>query len=153
MSMLVLSQRTYDYIVDCGSYEGNLEQEVDEVRKSYGRLIFSTGDSDEEEIRTVYAILNYIVENKIDVYRGIAFGYSSSKNYQDIIKGFNDRFVMVLIRHIERYLTKVGIDMGLDDKKVFNVSVQNGQAIIISLLQFFLMAACSGRNSPYSSTY
>ena len=111
----------YDYIVDCGSYEGNLEQEVDEVRKSYGRLIFSTGDSDEEEIRTVYAILNYIVENKIDVYRGIAFGYSSSKNYQDIIKGFNDRFVMVLIRHIERYLTKVGIDMGLDDKKVISL--------------------------------
>ena len=37
---------------------------------------------------------------------------------------------MVLIRHIERYLTKVGIDMGLDDKITYNVTVQNGQAII-----------------------
>ena len=37
---------------------------------------------------------------------------------------------MVLIRHIERYLTKVGIDMGLDEKVVYNVTVQNGQAII-----------------------
>ena len=37
---------------------------------------------------------------------------------------------MILIGHIERYLTKVGIDMGLDEKIVYNVSVENGQAII-----------------------
>ena len=37
---------------------------------------------------------------------------------------------MVLIRHVERYLTKVGIDMGLDEKIVYNVTVENGQAII-----------------------
>ena len=48
------------------------------------------------------------------------------------IKGFNERFVMVLIRHVERYLTKVGIDMGLDDKITYNVTVHNGQAIIAS---------------------
>ena len=61
---------------------------------------------------------------------GVAMGYSHSKGYQDKIKGFNDRFVMVLIRHIERYLTKVGIDMGLDEKIIYNVTVENGQAII-----------------------
>lgn len=37
---------------------------------------------------------------------------------------------MVLIRHVERYLTKVGIDMGLDEKITYNVTVENGQAII-----------------------
>lgn len=37
---------------------------------------------------------------------------------------------MVLIRHVERYLTKIGIDMGIDEKNVYNVTVQNGQAII-----------------------
>ena len=57
-------------------------------------------------------------------------GYSSSSSYQDKIKGFNERFVMVLIRHVERYLTKIGIDMGLDDKVIYNVTVQSGQAII-----------------------
>ena len=61
---------------------------------------------------------------------GIGMGYSSSTKFQDTIKAFNERFVMVLIRHIERYLTKVGIDMGLDDKITYNVTVQNGQAII-----------------------
>ena len=120
----------YDYIADCGPYEGDLAQEVKEVQGSYGQLIFSLGDTDEEEIRTVFSVLNYIVENKIEVCFGVAFGYSPLTKYQDKVKGFNDRFVMVLIRHIESYLTKVGIDMGLDDKKVFNVSVQNGQAII-----------------------
>ena len=57
-------------------------------------------------------------------------GYSSSTKFQDKIKGFNERFIMVLIGHIERYLTKVGIDMGLDDKVVYNVTVHKGQAII-----------------------
>ena len=37
---------------------------------------------------------------------------------------------MVLIRHVERYLTKIGIDMGIDEKNIYNVTVQNDQAII-----------------------
>ena len=34
----------------------------------------------------------------------------------DLDDGVNERFVMVLIRHVESYLTKVGIDMGIDEK-------------------------------------
>ena len=119
-----------DYISDCGQCDWNLEEEVEEVQSSYGRMIFSTGDNEEEEIRNVYAVLQYIVDKSIVVYYGIGMGYSSSNKFQDKIKGFNERFVMVLIRHIERYLTKVGIDMGLDDKITYNVTVQSGQAII-----------------------
>lgn len=63
-------------------------------------------------------------------------GYSSSDKIQDKIKGFNNRFVMVLLRHIERYLTKVGIDMGLDDKIVYNVTVKMDS---LSLLLIMLM--------------
>lgn len=119
-----------DYISDCGQCDWNLEDEVNEVQSSYGELIFSTGDTEEEEVRNVYAVLQYIVDKSIEVHYGIGTGYSSSRNFQDRIKGFNERFVMVLIRHIERYLTKVGIDMGLDDKITYNVTVQSGQAII-----------------------
>ena len=85
---------------------------------------------DEEEVRNVYAVLRFLVETNNSVYRGVAMGYSSSSKWQDKIKGFNERFVMVLIRHVERYLTKIGIDMGIDEKNVYNVTVQNGQAII-----------------------
>ena len=120
----------YDYIVGCGTCDQDLDQDIKEVSTSYGRFIFSVGDSDEEEVRNVYAILHYIVEKKIEIHYGIAMGYSTSNKYQDKVKGFNDRFVMILIRHIERYLTKVGIDMGLDDKVIYNVTVHDGQAII-----------------------
>lgn len=119
-----------DYISGCGSCDWNLEEEVQEVQKSYGRLIFSIGDTDEEEVRNVYAVLRYLVDEDNAIYHGVALGYSSSSKYQDKIKGFNERFVMVLIRHVERYLTKIGIDMGIDEKNIYNVTVQNGQAII-----------------------
>lgn len=89
--------------------------------------------SDEaDEVRNIYAVLRYLAETKNSVYGGVSMGYSNSNKYQDKIKGFNDRFVMILIGHIERYLTKLGIDMGVDEKIVYNVSVQNGQAIIAS---------------------
>ena len=119
-----------DYICGCGSCDWNLEEEIKKVQGSYGRLIFSLGETDEEEVRNVYAVLRFLVETNNSVYRGVAMGYSSSSKWQDKIKGFNERFVMVLIRHVERYLTKIGIDMGIDEKNVYNVTVQNGQAII-----------------------
>lgn len=119
-----------DFIRDCGECDWDLADEVKDVQSSYGRTIFGTGDTEEEEIRNVYAVLHYLADTNNSIYRGIALGYSHSDGYQDKIKGFNDRFVMVLIRHIERYLTKVGIDMGVDEKIVYNVTVEKGQAII-----------------------
>lgn len=122
----------YDYIIGCGECTQNLDEEFKEVCESYGRAIFSTGKTDEEEVCNVYAILKYATEKDIPIHLSIAQGYSSSTKFADIIKGFNNRFVMILIRHIESYLTKVGIDMGLDEKIVYNVTVRDGQAIIAS---------------------
>lgn len=118
-----------DYIHGCGVCDWNLEKEVQKVQESY-RKIFSLGETDEEEVRNVYAVLRYLVETNNSIYRSVAMGYSLSSNLQDKIKGFNERFVMVLIRHVESYLTKVGIDMGVDEQNVFNVTVNKGQAII-----------------------
>ena len=120
----------YDYIQDCGAYEGDLEQEFKEVGSSYGRMIFSLGDEPFEEVRNVFAILEYIADHEIEVSYGIALGYSSSNKYQDKIKGFNDRVVMVLIRHLENYLTDIGIQMGLDDRTNYTITVNNGQVNI-----------------------
>ena len=119
-----------DYINGYGRCALNLETEVQKVKSSYGRCVFSVGDTVEEEVPSVYTVLRYLVDNNISVRSTIFLGYSSSKQYQDKIKGFNERFVMVLIRHVEGYLTKVGIDMGIDEKNTYNVTVQNGQAII-----------------------
>ena len=120
-----------DYIKSCGDCDMNVEEDIKEVQHSYGREIFAPGDTEEEEVRNIYAVLRYIANENIDVYNAIAIGYArSTSKFQERVKAFNDRFVMILIGHIERYLTKVGIDMGLDEKIVYNVSVENGQAII-----------------------
>ena len=85
-----------DYIADCGQCEWDLEDEVKQVQSSYGRMIFSTGNTDEEEVRNVYAVLQYIVEKSIEVQYGIGMGYSSSNKYQDKITfcgGFDNQGV------------------------------------------------------------
>ena len=120
----------YGYIESCGECEQDLEAEFKEVVGSYGRAIFSLGSLDEEEVSNVFSILCYIVDNNIEVHHGVAMGYSSSRSYQDKVKGFNDRVVMVLIRHIERYLTKIGIDMGVDERITYSIKVENGQVNI-----------------------
>lgn len=119
-----------DYVNDCGESDQDIAKEVNEVASTYGEFIFTLGDSESEEIRNVFGILSYIVENKIPVHFGIGMAYSHSDSYQDMIKAFNARVVMVLIRHIERYLTKIGIDMGLDEKKEYIITVTNGQVNI-----------------------
>ena len=118
----------YDYIVDCGVCNQDMETEFKTVRT--GRAIFTLGDTVEEEVRTVFAILKYIVENNENVHYGIGMSYSYSKQFQERIKDFNARVVMVLIRHIEAYLTKIGIDMGVDNQIVYNITVKNGQVNI-----------------------
>lgn len=120
----------YAYIKDCGICEQNLDMEFQEVGSSYGEAIFSLGQLDEEEVRNVFAILCYISEKNLEIHYGVAMGYSASRKYQDKIEGFNDRVVMVLIRHIERYLTKIGIDMGLDEKVTYSIAIESGQVNI-----------------------
>ena len=118
----------YDYITDCGDCEQDIAQAYREVES--GDAIFALGDTDEEEVRNVYAILKHAVDADIDLSYRIGMAYSSSRSYQEILKSFNERVTMVLIRHIETYLTKVGIDMGVDDKVVYNISVKDGQVNI-----------------------
>ncbi|MGX8797651.1 hypothetical protein ACR6HW_16565 [Fusibacter sp. JL298sf-3] len=71
---------------------------------------------------------NYLTEEVVEL--AMAMGYSSSRSFQDKVKGFNDRVVMVLIRHIERYLTKIGIEMGIDEKVTYSIAIENGQVNI-----------------------
>ena len=112
-----------DYIISCGECTQNMEEEFKAVRSM--QAIFDLGDTDEEEIRNVYAILKYAVENNISIPYGVALSYSHSRKFQDSLKEFNDRVTMVLIRHIENYVTKIGIDMGLDDKVVYNITLNS----------------------------
>ena len=120
----------HSYIVSCGECTQDLDDEFEQVSGSYGRAIFSIGSSENEEVSDVYAILSYIVEHNLEIYYSIALGYSHEKTYQSKIEGFNKRVVSGLIGNIERYLTKIGIDMGMDEKVIYSISVENGQVNI-----------------------
>lgn len=118
------------YIADCVVHNFDVKAEVNEVAQSYGKYIFSTGGTDKEEVSNIYQILKYIAENKIEIHVGISWGYSSSNKYQDKVKEFNHRFVLILIQHIETFLTKVGIDMGMDETSKYLITVEKGQVNI-----------------------
>lgn len=116
----------YEYVISFGTVDYDVSEAVDAVANAYGSKIFALGDTEGDEVRNVYAILTNIADNKRLVHYGVGKGYTSSNQFQDRIRGFNDRVVMVLIRHVENYLVQLGIDMGLDDKVVYNVNVVNG---------------------------
>ena len=91
----------YEFVLSKGQCTQDIEKAVKEVCSSYGRMIFDIGSTDEEEIVNIYAIANYIAKNQIPIRNGYAWGYCHSNNYQDMAKGFNDRFIMILIQHID----------------------------------------------------
>jgi len=120
------------YLDDCGStIIADLDVEIKEVANSYGRMIFLTGETPSEENANILAILRHMSEKNYS-FQGVSMGYSHGKTYNDKIKGFNERFVLVMIRNIEGYLTKMGIDMGLDESVKYNITVHNGQVNLAS---------------------
>ena len=119
----------FDYVNDCGICEFDLEKEFNEIENAFGDLRFTLGETSEEEVRNIFAYLTFVKENNIEIDK-IARGYTNSNKYQDMVKGFNEKVVFVLIRHIDSYLTKIGIDMGLDENNTYNISVKNGQVNI-----------------------
>ena len=121
-----------EYLNDCGSPTiPNIEAELDAVAKSYGSLIFTTGDTAAEENANIFAILRKLAESNMPIVQ-VVQSYSNSNKYNDIIKSFNERFVLIMIRNIEGYLTKLGIDMGLDETVQYNITVNNGQVNLAS---------------------
>ena len=114
-----------NYIKSCGAPEYDPQTEFEEVNASYGRAIFSLGSTNEAEVANIYSILSYLAQKDISGRSFVFYGYSSSSKYQEKVDAFGDRFVRVLINHIENYLACIGIDMGLDDKIAINIHFEN----------------------------
>lgn len=111
----------------------NVEKEWKLALREEGYL-FDFGPSVQQESYQIYKLLEYILENVADPYFSFCSIYGE-RNVQEGVKEFNDRVLLVLIGNIEDYLTKVGIDMGLDENVVWNVNggqvnVADGNATI-----------------------
>lgn len=115
----------YEYIKSCGAPEYNVEDEVKKISESYGHYIFTLGSSDEKEVANIYAVVKYLAENNYDGLSYVYFGYSSSNKYQEKVNSFGNDFIKILIIHIENYLTRISIQMGLDEKTTVTVNIEN----------------------------
>jgi hypothetical protein len=111
-----------DYINSGYRSDFSAENEYKEVTGSMGKLKFDFGPTQEEEAYQIYQVLKYIIEISSAVHIAMRMQYINLSKYQDIVKEFNDRILLVLINNVEEYLTKVGIDMGLDENVTWNVS-------------------------------
>lgn len=121
-----------NYLSNCGSPTiPNIELEVKKVADSYGEDVFPTGDTEAEESANVFAILRYLADSNIEIHNGF-MGYSDSKKNNDVVKAFNERFVIIMICNIEKYLKKLEIDMGVDETINYNITVTNGQLNLAS---------------------
>ena len=116
---------------DTGEYDAKADWELVVTKQGY---MFDFGPSVEEESFQIYSILKYINENIAVPYRSF-FSIYGERKWQDNVKQFNDRVVLVLINNINDYLTGIGIDMGFDENIVWNVNggqvnIASGNAII-----------------------
>ncbi len=120
------------YLNDCGEPTiPDIDAEIMEIVGSHGQCVFSTGDTAAEENANIKAILENLANGNKEIHY-VVRSYSNSRQFDDVIKAFNERFVLILIRNIEGYLTKVGIDMGIDETVKYNITVHNGQVNLAS---------------------
>ncbi len=108
--------------------EFDVEKEWNLVVHKEGYM-FDFGPSTEQESYQIYTVLRYILDNIKAPHFSFLSIYGESK-WQDNVEEFNSRVLLVLIGNIEDYLTKVGIDMGLDENIVWNVN--GGQVNVAS---------------------
>ena len=122
-----------EYICSGKTDEYDAKEDWDLVVSKDG-YTFNFGPTTEEESFQIYCVLKHVSENIKEPAYSFRSIYGNSK-WQDNVKEFNDRVVLVLINNINDYLTRVGIDMGLDENTTWNVSggqvnVASGNAVI-----------------------
>ena len=80
---------------DTGEYDAKADWELVVTKQGY---MFDFGPSVEEESFQIYSILKYINENVQAHYRSF-FSIYGERKWQDNVKQFNDRVVLVLINN------------------------------------------------------
>lgn len=89
----------------------DIEKDISQVQYNGGLTEFI--DS-EEEVSYSYQVLLYIVENNVS-YRRYVMGYSTSNNFSDMVKSFNNKFILPFVNNIDRYFERICVEMGMDE--------------------------------------
>ena len=110
------------FIDECGGFNAEIEEDVNNVINE-SHCVFKFSIDDKAETSEIYSVIKIICTRD---YKHMPFGllnsYSRSNKYADKLKEFNHRVVFVLVNHIENFLKKVGIQMGLDNNVTYNIN-------------------------------
>lgn len=120
LSYIESNEILIEYIQSGKTEEYNVEKDWNIVLSKEGYM-FEFGPSLQEESYQIYCVLNHICQN-IQEPECAFYNIYRKSTWQDNVREFNERVVLVLINNINDYLTGVGIDMGLDENTVWNVS-------------------------------
>lgn len=101
----------------------NIENDISQVSYNEGFKEYLNFD---EETTYSYQILKYIVNNEI-CYRKYVGAYSHSNNFNDMVKAFNDKFVLPFINNVNRYFERICVEMGLDENSNYYITNNGGQ--------------------------
>ena len=77
----------------------------------------------------IYQILKYITSNNIS-YRKYSISYSSTKQFQDQIDGFNNKIILPFINAINDNFQKKYFEMKYEKDKASNVIINSEQVVI-----------------------
>lgn len=119
-----------NYIDSCISEDDDfkIEDDVNQVCESYNH-IFDSYIDEQQEVSYIYQILKYIVDNDKDC-RAYTMAYSTSRQYQDKLKGFCDNVVEPLVNHIDSNYERIFIEMGYDEDSKYEITINGGQVNI-----------------------
>lgn len=115
------------YIKSLPDTGADMDAEVDEVAKNFGRYIFDFGSSKDEQVVNSYRLLSssrITEQNILDLCTAYCPG---SHKFQDAVNSFGKRVILPFVNYLENYLTEIGIDMGMDDSVQYKITVNGGQ--------------------------
>lgn len=117
--------------IDSVKYEiVGLEDDIEEIVKSYGRQGLDLGSDSRKKLYLLYKAFNYIIEKGIGtIYLG--WFYSGGKKYQDMARAFGDKLIYPFYSVIEDYLSDLAIDMGYDEDSKYKIIANGSGAQII----------------------
>ena len=117
-----------EYIQSIYNEIPDLIEDMDKVTGSYGRGTLSTGNTPEEEVNTIYQVLKQISNSPEFPTHLLGWGYTTSRQYQDMSKEFGNRVVLPFVDEISTYLNDIATDMGFDEENKYMINISGGQA-------------------------
>lgn len=105
-----------------------LNDDIDQVLKSFGRKIFSTGSTPERQVNYIYQLLKKCIDRNLQEVYCLGWGYTSSRTYQDMASCFGNRVILPFVNQVNQYMMDIATDMRFDEEATINAQQFNNQA-------------------------